>query len=124
MTSAYDTGKIPPIELRHRLRIAREAAGLEQSELAELIGAGRNTVSRTESGKSEPRRLLINAWALCTGVPVSWLLTGDAPADPGGDDGGGVTVRPKGFEPLTSCSGGTVRPLHPTYDTSDQVAAA
>src|SRR5512139_3346054 len=35
MTTAYESGTPPEILLRHRLRIAREHAGLEQDELAE-----------------------------------------------------------------------------------------
>lgn len=43
MTTAYDLGEVPEILVRHRLRIARESAGLEQSELAEMIGISRGT---------------------------------------------------------------------------------
>lgn len=43
MTSAYETGQVPPIQVHHRLRIAREWAGLEQGELAETdLGSGMN----------------------------------------------------------------------------------
>lgn len=38
MTTAYDVGEIPPIGVHHRLRIAREWANLEQSELSERTG--------------------------------------------------------------------------------------
>lgn len=52
MTSAYEGGHIPQIEVRHRLRIAREYAGLEQDELAAAMGVSRNTVTNTEKGRS------------------------------------------------------------------------
>jgi transcriptional regulator with XRE-family HTH domain len=74
MTSAYESGNVPPILVRHRLRIAREYAGLEQDELAERIGVSRNTIINAEKGHREPRRITFNAWALATGVPVSWLM--------------------------------------------------
>ncbi|QDH92483.1 immunity repressor [Gordonia phage Dmitri] len=79
--------------MHHRLRIAREWAGLEQSELADLIGISRQSVSKAESGKTEPRRITLNAWALATGVPVSWLRNGEAPGNngPEGDGDGGAT---------------------------------
>lgn len=80
---------MPEISLRHRLRIAREEAGLDQGQLADLIGTTRLSVSNAERGRTtQPRRILMNAWALATGVPVSWLINGDTPADPDGPDGG------------------------------------
>ena len=91
MTTAYESGNVPQIEVRHRLRIAREYAGLEQSELADLIGVSRNTVGNAEKGRGEPRRIMINAWALACGVPASWILTGDPAPDSGPGGGGGRT---------------------------------
>ena len=86
MTTAYDSGNEPEILVRHRLRIAREFAGLEQDELAKLIGVSRNTVSNAEKGRVEARQITKNAWALACGVPVSWIENGPQ-AD--GPDGGG-----------------------------------
>jgi transcriptional regulator with XRE-family HTH domain len=81
----YDAGNVPRIELRHRLRIAREFAGLEQEQLAALIGVARNTVGSAESGKRAPRRITVNAWALVCGVPRSWLTDGVAPPSGAGE---------------------------------------
>lgn len=89
MTSAYESGNEPPILVQHRLRIAREFAGLEQEELAELIGVSRNTVGNAEKGRGKPRKITLNAWALACGVPVSWIEKGSVsarPKPPGGDD--------------------------------------
>ena len=84
MTSAYESGQVPPILVRHRLRIAREYAGLEQDELANQIGVSRNTVGNAERGHVTPRRIVLNAWALVCGVPVSWIITGEGlPGGPG-----------------------------------------
>ena len=91
MTSAYDQGTIPLIEVRHRLRIARESAGMDQEELAGTIGVSRNTISNIEKGnlKQPPRKIVINAWALACGVPVGWVLTGDnGPPGPDGPTNG------------------------------------
>ena len=92
MTSAYELWEIPPIEVHHRLRIAREWANLEQSELAERMGISRQAVGSAERGASKPRKITLNAWALATGVPVHWLETGqqNAPAGPDGP-GEGMT---------------------------------
>jgi DNA-binding XRE family transcriptional regulator len=76
MTIAYESGDVPPIEVRHRLRIAREYAGLEQDELADLIGVSRNTIGNAEKGRVKPRKITLNAWGLACGVPVSWIEKG------------------------------------------------
>ena len=101
MTSAYESGRVPEIQVHHLLRIAREFAGLEQSELAERIGISRTSVCSAEKGRTHPRRITLNAWALATGVPVTWIITGEGPPSDDGGDG----VRPKGFEPLTFWGG-------------------
>ncbi|MBU8832459.1 helix-turn-helix transcriptional regulator [Mycolicibacterium goodii] len=88
MTTAYESGNVPQIEVRHRLRIAREYAGLEQKELAGIIGVSRTTVSNAEAGSVKPRRITVNAWALACGVPASWILTGSVT----GPGGGGVST--------------------------------
>ncbi|OBJ48119.1 hypothetical protein A9W94_00590, partial [Mycobacterium asiaticum] len=100
MTTAYESGNVPPIEIRHRLRIAREFAGLEQRELADLIGVSRNTIGNAETGGVKPRRITLNAWALACGVPVSWILNGDGPAGkPPMHPGPGPSKGPDGTPP-------------------------
>jgi len=59
-----------------RLRKAREHAGLEQRELAADIGISRNTVQNYERGRTSPRRPVVLAWAVRTGVSQAWLWTG------------------------------------------------
>ena len=74
----FEGGSVPPILVRHRLRIAREYAGLEQDELAELIGVARNTVGNAEKGRHKVRKITLNAWALHCGVPLSWIENGSS----------------------------------------------
>lgn len=81
MTAAFDRGRCPPIELRHRLRIAREWAGYDQGQLADTIGISRNSVGNAETGRVAVRKIVLNAWAMACGVPVTWLITGQPPAD-------------------------------------------
>jgi transcriptional regulator with XRE-family HTH domain len=124
MTSAYDQGTIPPIELRHRLRIAREAAGLEQSELADAIGVSRNTIGNIEKGKlkTPPRKIIINAWALACGVPVSWLINGAEP--PAGPSGGAPTAPiPADESPLSGSNRRALAYLVPTPPARSHRAA-
>ncbi|WP_217256992.1 helix-turn-helix domain-containing protein [Mycobacteroides abscessus] len=99
MTVAYETGTIPPMRLRYRLQIAREEAQLDQRQLAEMMGVGRSVIGNCEKGRTVPKKIVLNAWALACGVPVSWLAEGEGEQPPEGD--GPSVVRPKGFEPLT-----------------------
>lgn len=66
----------PEITIAHRLRIAREFAGLEQQELADALDVARGTVSNAELGKRTPRRIMIKAWALRCGVSLDWIENG------------------------------------------------
>lgn len=92
MTTASDpmTGPIPVWTISDRLRKAREHAGLSQAELADAIGVSRNSISNYESGHTTPRVIVLNAWALTTGVPRSWLERGETPASDANPGGGGV----------------------------------
>ncbi|WP_230972861.1 helix-turn-helix domain-containing protein [Gulosibacter hominis] len=95
-------GAIPQITLRTRLRVAREFAGLEQSELAQRAGISRATISNAERGLATPNRATLSMWAFACGVDVHWLMTGETNNAPAPDDGAGASdARPKGLEPLT-----------------------
>ncbi|MFD2840113.1 helix-turn-helix domain-containing protein [Populibacterium corticicola] len=97
-------GKIPQFTMGDRLRKAREQAGLESSEFADEIGVSRNTITNYERDKVAPRKIVLKAWALRTGVPIQWLETGIAPSpNPDGLENAAISdsVRSKGFEPPT-----------------------
>ena len=113
MTSAYEIGRTPTIEVHHRLRIAREFAELEQAQLAELIGVSRTTIGNAESGRVKPRRITVNAWALACGVPASWILTGNS----GNDPAGGPDSRTKDYKAEV------IRPSFGTPESSSGTAA-
>lgn len=87
MTMDYAAGTIPRFHAGDRLRKAREVRGLGTAELAELLGVSRNTVGNYESGRVTPRRPVLIAWAMATGVPIAWLENGESPSQ-GGPDGG------------------------------------
>jgi transcriptional regulator with XRE-family HTH domain len=76
-------GTIPTWTVGDRLRKARETAGLDQTELADAMGVSRRTVSTYEVGGEEitRKRIVLNAWALATGVSVEWLVGSDGPFD-------------------------------------------
>ena len=92
-------GRVPVWTVADRARKAREFAGMEQAELAARMGVSRATISNLERGLvSRPRRIVLNAWAMATGVDRNWLETGQAPAEPG-PDGGSYTTRDSNPEP-------------------------
>jgi transcriptional regulator with XRE-family HTH domain len=105
--------------MEYRLLLSRLEADLTAGELADRMGVSRDVVSRVENGKSKPRRIVLNAWALATGVPVSWLRDGigEMKPPPGGD-----SVRPKGLEPPTFCLGvaAHVISLFPNGENAEQ----
>lgn len=53
----------PSLVLHNRLREARAAANLSQTQLAELVGVSRNTISSIETGQFNPTAKL--ALILC-----------------------------------------------------------
>ncbi|NUU12728.1 helix-turn-helix transcriptional regulator [Curtobacterium pusillum] len=98
-------GMIPRWTVADRLRKAREAAGLDQQTLAALTGMSRTTISNYEAERVKPRRAGVVVWAMATGVPFAWLMTGadtqNAPGPDGGTEGDSDGVRSKGLEPPT-----------------------
>ncbi|MBI1379438.1 MAG: helix-turn-helix domain-containing protein [Frankiales bacterium] len=88
MTADTSRGSFPEITVHHRLRIAREWAEMDQRELASVTGIARNTISNYELGTTaRVKRPYVAQIALATGVPLEWILTGDMPQAPDGDDG-------------------------------------
>jgi transcriptional regulator with XRE-family HTH domain len=71
------TTTVPVFTLADRLRKAREVLGVDQAELAEILGVSRSSVSNAETGSAVPRRITMRAWAEATGVPLEWLTTGE-----------------------------------------------
>lgn len=83
--SQMNVGVAPEWDLSDRLLKSMRHAGLSASELGERIGVHRNTINNYTSGRIEPNRRTLIAWAMATGVRLDWLQTGS----PGGDGPGG-----------------------------------
>uniref|UniRef100_UPI002597B48D helix-turn-helix domain-containing protein n=1 Tax=uncultured Gordonia sp. TaxID=198437 RepID=UPI002597B48D len=99
MTTASTRDEIPimfPQPLR--LELARRHARLSQAELAQALGVSTNTVNRYERDQVSPKRSVVMAWSMVTGVSLAWLETGEAPPP---DGGGASIVRHQGLEPRT-----------------------
>lgn len=65
-------------------------AGLDQSQIAELLGFTRTSVSNWERGKASIPATAMIRWAEVTRISLDWIAWG--------------TVRPEGFEPPAYCS--------------------
>lgn len=61
---------------------------MDQSAIAAALGISRQTVSNYERGLTSPKRGIVSAWALATGVDAEWLATGNETTQ--GPDGGAV----------------------------------
>lgn len=80
-----------------RMARSRKFVGLDQREMANLLGVNRNTVSNWETGVTEPTMSMFASWARITGRSMEWIVYGDdeAPgAAPGAADVPGRTFVP------------------------------
>lgn len=90
--STQQEERVPQLTLGWRLKMA--LGDISVQEMAEHLGVTRSTLSRwmSDTGKP-PRRAYVAQWALLTGVPLTWLETGDHPTNggPGGGQSGEST---------------------------------
>jgi len=66
--------------LQSRLRLAREAAGLSQTEVARRIGIAQPTYSDLENKPGSSSKHLVKI-ASVLGVSADWLAYGEGPRD-------------------------------------------
>lgn len=64
----------PPIMKKGRLRELREARGLSQSQLAQLVGVDQSDLSHIEAGRHDPRLDTALKLARALGVSVEELV--------------------------------------------------
>lgn len=62
--------------LADRLRRARLLAGLEQQELASVMGVARTSISNYECGRTTPSAATFIHWAQATRTSLDWLAEG------------------------------------------------
>lgn len=67
-------GNVPVWTLGDRLRKARTWRGIEREDMAQSIGCTTRTISNYELDQTRPPKLVINHYALMTGVPIEWLM--------------------------------------------------
>lgn len=113
MSNIQERARIPEFTFGDRLRKAREHAGVTTEEMAAAVDVSTRTVGNYENDRTPVRGPVVKVWAMRTGVPVEWLLTGRSDETP--DDGGsdlGVST--------TACNGDAIIL---TFPTATQVAA-
>lgn len=69
-----------------RVAGAREAANMEQAELARRLGIKKSTLAGWEDDISEPRANRLSMLAGLLNVSIKWLLTGEGEGPAGPDD--------------------------------------
>jgi len=91
MTSQTSAATVPRFELRHRLALALEWANVNPEGMASEIGRAPTTIRNYLSGRTDPSRGVVTAWAVRCGVDRDWLWDGEAA---GPDDGPGRSQYP------------------------------
>lgn len=71
--------------IAHRIRSAREAAGLSQGQVAKLLGLHRPTISEIEAGRRRVSGEELVRFSETYGVSVEWLTSSSETADPSED---------------------------------------
>lgn len=64
-----------PERLENRVRAAREAHGLTQAELADLVGVSRKTINTVENAVFVPSTVIALKLARALGEPVEQLFS-------------------------------------------------
>ena len=70
------------MELSEKIIYCRKKAGLSQLDLADKLGVSRQSVSKWETGESNPDITKIPLLAKEFGVSADWLLSGEEPEQP------------------------------------------
>jgi transcriptional regulator with XRE-family HTH domain len=73
--------EIPQWTLGDRLRKAREDRGITVAEMAVEVERSERTIRNYETGATRARSPIIRRYAMRTGVPYSWFITGQPPTD-------------------------------------------
>lgn len=105
---------IPEWTLGWRMQRALAHADISVQDMADELGMSRTSLSRWINDKGTPPRSgFIKLWALRTGVPYEWLITGTEPED--GPEGPGTQAEPSSA--CVTAASGTVVPLRRTVVT-------
>lgn len=87
-------------DLADRMTKSLRVSGMKVQDMAEYLGVSRGSVGNWINGRVVPSTPVLKLWALRTGAPYEWLLTGEQKNDPQ-PEGPGVKELPVGIEPTT-----------------------
>ena len=76
---------IPEFLLGDRLRVSLRKIGASGLQAADYFRCDPHTISNWMNNKTRPSGIALKAWALWTGVPLTWLENGYVPDDGGSD---------------------------------------
>lgn len=88
-----------PATTGERLTRARLWVGLDQSEMAALLGRTRQTVSNWERDAVEPPFSAVAQWAKITRRSLDWIAFGEHEEEAPSEDGASVPSRPRESNP-------------------------
>ena len=124
MSNAPEEGTVPQFDLADRLRKALRVADVPVQEIAEYLDVSRNTVGAWINGRVVPGKAMVRLWALRTGVPFEWLLTGKSPGQEGPGPGAQVTTKKRSRSVLPRLDSNQEPAGYPARDTLSSPLAA
>ena len=83
------------MKLNEKIMYCRKKAGLSQLDLADLLGVSRQSVSKWETGESNPDISKITPLAKAFGVTADWLLSEEEPVETPRDANASVEAKPE-----------------------------
>ena len=86
-----DPTDIPEWTLGWRLQRSLAHGGVSIDDMAAELGVSRQSISRWLNARAVPRIGYLKLWALKTGVPLDWLISGESDFRHGG--AGGIVAR-------------------------------
>ena len=83
---------LPELSMAERLKVVRQARGLTQQQMADLLNVSRPTIAQLEGGRHQPSTEVLEAIVSDLDISRNWLWFGGGPMESTGTKGGEVVV--------------------------------
>jgi repressor LexA len=83
---------LPELSMAERLKVVRQARGLTQQQMADLLNVARPTVAQLEGGRHQPSNEVLETIVTELNVSRDWLWFNSGPMEDGGAPGGNVIL--------------------------------